>query len=938
MKKTIPSKQTKIITQTKSSITTQTKILLLLLMFSATNIGIMAAVGLSSSLNKNYSSKIDSLANKPAKQNNSFKKPTSPVDIKQRPISIEQLNKTLSVRGKLWQASNNAISQKSDTDKQKLLGLKFTDLEKKNAVNKALKNLSTKNSLPDSFDWRDQDGGINLISEIKDQGQCGSCWAFGAVGMMEGSYNAYYNKPSSFNLSEQDLISCIEPSGCNGVSTYRLDQILNQIIGNQPKVTNESCFKYKACDAQGNGTCDAGGVSCSNSYSCRVNNEFGDQTLNYITLGDVEAIKRALINDGPVMTGMIVYSDFFMYESGIYQHYDGYETGGHIVLIVGYGNYDGIDYWIVKNSWGKEWGEDGYFRIKMGDDSSLESMILYTVSQPLPIGHSEVDCRDNDKDGYCSWGVGKQPDTCPKCSEIQDCNDSDTQIFEKCNMDENNNLGSISVTSKPEYGEVYIKDLISKEFIYRGTAPITLNLTSGQREIKFIRAGYNDEILSINVKANQTQSLHFEPSTTGQFLNGWPVHADGGFAWSSPVAGDIDNDGQQEVAIVDRHGMIYVYKNNGELLPGWPRYSDGWIWDYIASVALADIDKDGFMELIVSGNFHLMVYNYDGSLKWQANTQEDFHLWSSPLVGDIDGDGSLDIIFVGEYNIHAFDNNGQQKSGWPRNFPAEEVHFGNAALSDLNNDNKMELVVGTQVTNDSNNRYVIYVFDYLGNILPGWPKIENYGIYWVNEAGCSVADINNDGQKEIIVSDTWKVYVYDIFGNLLPGWPYDLAWNNKSLSIADINGDNYLEIIVPTLHKFYALDYQANILSGFPIDLESSGIALANIDQDKAPEIIAGDWYNNLYAWNADGSLANNFPLTTRDGLIGTPLVTDLDSDGTNEIVMSSLDGYIYALKTTGINDTKNSWPMFQHDTYHTGSVNKYFEPINELPIPAIAE
>jgi len=929
------SKPTKITTKIKSGVSIQTKTLLLVSMFLMASMGMMAVVGVSGSLKKTFINKKQVLPKNVVSNNNLLAKSTSLADIQQKPISAKQLNKVLFNRGNLWQATVSSVSQKSTDDKQKLLGIKLSDQDKKNIATRTLKNITNKSNLPLSFDWRDQDGGLNLISEVKDQGYCGSCWAFATVGMMEGSYNTYYNKPSDFNLSEQDLISCIEPNGCNGVSTDRFDQILTQLFDNdnQPKLTTERCLKYQACDAQGNGACESGGIACSNSYSCRVNNEFSDQTLNRLPWGDIPAIKQALVNNGPVMVGMIVYEDFFMYKSGIYEHYTGYQVGGHVVLIVGYGNYDGIDYWIVKNSWGKEWGENGYFRIKMGDSSSLENLFLYSVSQPLPLESAQVDCRDNDQDGYCSWGVGKQPDTCPKCSEIQDCNDGDAQVFKKCNFD-GVNLGSVSITAKPEYSEIYVRDTQTNEFIYRGSTPLTIDLNSGTREIKASRAGYNDQILSVNVVDGQTQTLHFEPNATGQFLAGWPVHANAGFAWSSPITGDMDNDGQLEVAIVDRDGNIFVYKNNGELLSGWPKYYAGYAGgNYMASVALADIDKDNFQELIVVdvslGNSYLRVYNYDGSLNWEASIEEPWRDWSSPLVGDIDGDGSLDIIYVASHMVYAFDNNGQAKAGWPQSLVNNEYHGSNAALSDINNDGKLELVYGVQWNGNGTATYFkTYVLDYLGSVMPGWPKKIDWGPYSVSEEGASVADINNDGQKEIIINDTWAVYVYDIKGNLLPGWPLSLSWGMKELSVADINNDNNLEIVIATWGKLYAFNHLASILPGFPLDVEASGIALANIDQDKLPEIIVGDWINNLYAFNGDGSLVNNFPIITKNGLIGTPAIVDLDQDGKNEIIMSSLDGYIYALKTSGVSNNKNSWPMFQHDPYHTGSVNKYVKPV----------
>ena len=74
-----------------------------------------------------------------------------------------------------------------------------------------------------------------------------------------------------------------------------------------------------------------------------------------------------IYTNGPMETGFDVYNDFFSYSSGIYQHVSGLYAGGHAVKIIGWGNEAGVDYWICANSWGTGWGEQGFFRIRMGE-------------------------------------------------------------------------------------------------------------------------------------------------------------------------------------------------------------------------------------------------------------------------------------------------------------------------------------------------------------------------------------------------------------------------------------------------------------------------------------------------------------------------------------------------------------------------------------------
>jgi cathepsin B len=78
-------------------------------------------------------------------------------------------------------------------------------------------------------------------------------------------------------------------------------------------------------------------------------------------------IQNELFANGPVETAFTVYEDFYHYKSGVYVHKTGGVVGGHAVKIIGYGHEDGMDYWLIANSWGGSWGMEGYFKIEQGD-------------------------------------------------------------------------------------------------------------------------------------------------------------------------------------------------------------------------------------------------------------------------------------------------------------------------------------------------------------------------------------------------------------------------------------------------------------------------------------------------------------------------------------------------------------------------------------------
>jgi C1A family cysteine protease len=202
-------------------------------------------------------------------------------------------------------------------------------------------------ALPTHFDWTQKDG-LNWMTSVKNQGGCGSCVAFSAVGALEGQLKIQANNPSwNTDLSEQHLFSC-GGGTCSG--GWYISSALNYL--QQYGTPDEACSPYQG-----------GSGSCSNSCPDWQSRAFKISSWNWV-LNDPSAIEAAVMN-GPVVAGFNVYTDFFSYNGGVY-HYDGHSqfAGGHAIVIVGYDSNE--RYWIVKNSWGN-WGENGYFKIGFGE-------------------------------------------------------------------------------------------------------------------------------------------------------------------------------------------------------------------------------------------------------------------------------------------------------------------------------------------------------------------------------------------------------------------------------------------------------------------------------------------------------------------------------------------------------------------------------------------
>ena len=223
---------------------------------------------------------------------------------------------------------------------------------------------------PSALDWRNggsYGNGIPYVTPVRDQGNCGSCWAFATTGALE-SYRLIKQPLSQCglggcDLAEQALVSCSKAGSCSGgyidkASTYIRNTGLPL----------ETCAAYKAANTPCKKAC------CYNWQSSTY--KIGSWAYVTTSSPTVTAIKNALTY-GPVATTMNVYADFYSYNSGIYSYTTGAYQGGHAVLIVGYD--DANQCFIVKNSWGVGWGEAGYFEIAYSQISNVVKFGQYTI-------------------------------------------------------------------------------------------------------------------------------------------------------------------------------------------------------------------------------------------------------------------------------------------------------------------------------------------------------------------------------------------------------------------------------------------------------------------------------------------------------------------------------------------------------------------------------
>jgi len=234
--------------------------------------------------------------------------------------------------------------------------------------------------LPDSFDWRNVSG-VNYVPQVRDQGSCGSCYAFSSMGMLEARLRIRTGHTRNYTLSPQDVVSCSPLSqGCEGGFPY----LTAGRYGKDYGVVEEECNKYKGNDGQ-----------CGTKSNCH---RYYVSSYSYVggyygACSELE-MKRALVRNGPLSVSFEVYPDFMMYKSGVYHRtkllqrsvkFAPFQITNHAVLLVGYGHDPTVkeDYWIVQNSWGEQWGENGFFRIRRGtDECAIESIAVEAF--PIP--------------------------------------------------------------------------------------------------------------------------------------------------------------------------------------------------------------------------------------------------------------------------------------------------------------------------------------------------------------------------------------------------------------------------------------------------------------------------------------------------------------------------------------------------------------------------
>jgi hypothetical protein len=293
------------------------------------------------------------------------------------------INKDIFNYNSLYVHYNSVINQDYDLDLNKFSGYnssEFSSNFKGFTPRTFLNNKSYtpfSSFSPSTVDWRNS----SIVGPIKDQQQCGSCWAFSAVSALESQVMKVLDK--SVSLSEQDMVDCVKDilspdgsmvccDGCAGGEMYSVYQYLSKHQSGADDT--EKQYPYLATDGK-----------CHYKKSL-----VGSVVLkDYVALPtkDEDALEKAVFNIGPISVGVDANIDWQLYKKGIYDP-DKSSNGcssdmsaqDHGVVVVGYGSENGKNYWIIRNSWNTNWGEKGYMRLVKGKNAcGVANSAIYPV-------------------------------------------------------------------------------------------------------------------------------------------------------------------------------------------------------------------------------------------------------------------------------------------------------------------------------------------------------------------------------------------------------------------------------------------------------------------------------------------------------------------------------------------------------------------------------
>ncbi|MEW6607833.1 MAG: fibronectin type III domain-containing protein [bacterium] len=390
-----------------------------------------------------------------------------------------------------------------------------------------------------------------------------------------------------------------------------------------------------------------------------------------------------------------------------------------------------------------------------------------------------------------------------------------------------------------------------------------------------------------------------------------------------------------EVIATSLGRRVFVWNHHGKLLDGWPKITSSSIWEPI----LADIDLDEELEIIFASN-KLYILNYDGSDvgRWPKGTDS-----GSPAIADIDGDGDLEIVVEMESKLYAFHHDGTMVEG---DWPVDIDLYHHPMIADLNRDGRCEIAA---ITSDKK-VYLLQADGKLANA--GWPKTLSDNISFNSY---SVGNFDQDEELEIVLAVRGiRLYALNYDGSDVLGYPKDIGNDTlHDIVLGDIDNNQEMETIIGCYKHLYVLNNDGSHRVGWSEERKEGAEfhpLVADLDFDNDLEIITmegrGIMKGTISIWQDNGTFTSNLVIKphevmkTWDRLISPIVIADIDMDKDLEVVCAGekqlMPGYslfpmyiwdYWGSSTAGALE----WPMANHDMRRTNCYNTDIVPPSRI-------
>jgi uncharacterized protein (TIGR02145 family) len=333
---------------------------------------------------------------------------------------IRNMNRHIAETGGKWFAGETSVSVLTYQEKKQLFGGNIPNLQgfeyykggvfvipgSEMGINSIQKNDSL--YVPE-YSWRNRHG-EDWVTPVRNQGNCGSCWAFAATGATELFVNLYYNKHIDYDLAEQQLVSCIT-GNCAGGSTGK-----GMAFIRDKGIVSESCFPYVAVDLNCSEICSNAPERINLSHYTWFDPYMDD--LKKLLLTGPMALSIASWNHAVTLVGyrIIKEGDRIYEKEELKDKWFEIAPGDPLI---------GQTALLVKNSYGPYFGDNGFAYIIVNMNNVINSYVLDGKILSTIYDDRNILCEDKDEDGYYNWGLGPKPDQCPASPDKPDGDDSD---------------------------------------------------------------------------------------------------------------------------------------------------------------------------------------------------------------------------------------------------------------------------------------------------------------------------------------------------------------------------------------------------------------------------------------------------------------------------------------------------------------------------------